>query len=229
MSNELLWLAFILLDLGAVLLFFRIFGRAGLYMSIITSIIVCNIQVIKLVDLFGVPATLGNVLYAGIFFSTDLLSELYGKKEARRGVWLGFVALISATVYMQIALHFAPSAADGAQASLEGVFKFFWRIALASIVAYLISQFHDVWAFQYWKAATSGRHLWLRNNASTLVSQLLDSVIFCLIAFANEVSGKVLLELIFSTYLLKLLVAVADTPFIYLGRRLAARRGEGSG
>ncbi|HOO77795.1 MAG TPA: queuosine precursor transporter [bacterium] len=223
MSNELLWLGFMLLDLGAVLVFFRAFGKYGLYMVMVTSIIVCNIQVMKLVTLFGLPATLGNILYAGLFFSTDILSEVYGKKEAKRGVWLGFAALILAMVYMQVALRFAPAPEDTAQPALEKIFSFFPRVALASLCAYLSSQLHDVWAFHYWKKKTSGRHLWIRNNASTMVSQLIDSAVFCLIAFYRVFPGPVLLEIFVTTYVFKLIVAAADTPFIYWGRRLGRR------
>ncbi len=225
MPNELIWFFFLVLDLSAVLVFFRLFGKSGLYMSIVTSIIVCNIQVLKLVELFGLEATLGNILYAGIFFATDLLSEVYGKKAARRGVWLGFAALIAAAVYMQIALLFAPSPADTIQPALERVFSLLPRVALASVTAYLLSQFHDIWAFNLWRRITSGRHLWLRNNASTMVSQLIDSSVFCLVAFAGVFPIPVLFEIVLTTYLFKVIVAACDTPFIYLGRRLSRFRG----
>jgi len=221
MPNELLWILFVILDLSAVLLFFRLFGRQGLYLVMATSIIVCNIQVLKLVDLFGLPTTLGNILYAGIFFSTDLLSEVYGKKAARRGVWLAFCSLAAAVVYMWIALQFIPAPVDTVQPAMERIFAVMPRIALASIAAYLASQFHDVWAFHFWKEKTAGRHLWFRNNASTLVSQLIDSVIFCLIAFAGELPLEIFMGILLTTYLFKLIVALADTPFLYLGRKLA--------
>ena len=223
LPNEILWLLFMLLDLGVAILLFRLFGKTGLFATIIISIIVCNIQVMKLVELFGLPATLGNILYASIFFATDVLGEVYGKKEARRGVWLGFCALLITMVYMQIALRFTPAPEDFMQPALEKVFSFLPRIALASLCAYFFSQFHDVWAFHYWKRKTGGRHLWLRNNASTWVSQLIDSVIFCTIAFAGLFTTRAFFEIVFTTYLFKIVVAAVDTPFIYWGRRLARR------
>ncbi|MGE4293486.1 MAG: queuosine precursor transporter [Desulfovibrio sp.] len=218
--NELLWIGFALLDLSLVLLVYRFFGRTGLFGLVVFNLILCNIQVLKTVELFGFTATLGNVLYASVFLSTDILSEKYGRKAAQKAVLLGFVTLVMTTVYMQIALRFVPAPGDFAQPSLETLFGFLPRVALGSVCAYLVSQFHDVWAFHAIKARTGGRHLWLRNNASTLVSQFLDSSIFCLIAFWGEFETAVFLEILGTTYVFKLFVAIADTPFIYLARRI---------
>ena len=201
-----------LLDLSVALLMLRLFGKVGLYTVIVVSIIVCNIQVMKLVELFGLTATLGNILYASIFFSTDVLGELYGKKEAKRGVWLGFTALVVTMVYMQIALRFHPAPGDFAQPALERIFDFLPRVVLASICAYLLSQFHDVWAFHFWKGVTNERHLWLRNNLSTAVSQFLDSFIFITIAFYGTMP---VLPLIIGQWIIKFAIGVLDTPVIY--------------
>ena len=124
-----------------------------------------------------------------------------------------------ATVYMQLALAFVPAAQDFVQPHLEGIFEFMPRLTIASMAAYLTSQMHDVWAFHFWKRYTGGRMLWLRNNLSTLVSQFLDSAIFCLIAFWGVFETHVLIEIFVTTYLFKAVVAMLDTPFIYLARR----------
>lgn len=218
--NELLWIGFALLDLCLVLLVYRLFGRTGLFGLVVFNLIICNIQVLKTVELFGLTATLGNVLYASVFLSTDILSEKYGRKEAQKAVMLGFTALVMTTLYMQIALRFVPAPGDFAQPSLETLFGFLPRVALGSLCAYLVSQTHDVWAFHAIKARTGERHLWLRNNASTLVSQFLDSAIFCGIAFWGQFEAPVFFEILGTTYLFKLFVALADTPFIYLARRI---------
>lgn len=220
--NELLWLSFAFIDLLAVVALFHIFGRAGLFAFISFSLVLCNIQVMKTVELFGLTTTLGNILYAGTFLATDLIGEFFGKKEAKRAVLLGFATLALATLYMQIALIFTPAEGDFAQEHLATLFGFLPRIALGSMAAYLISQWHDVWAFHYLREKTQGRMLWLRNVASTSVSQMLDSVVFVLIAFYGVFKGPVLLEILLTTYLMKLIVAVLDTPFIYLAKRLGA-------
>ena len=219
--NSLLWVGFILLDLGLVTLIYRFFGKNGLYVIIVASVIVANIQVVKTVQILGLVATLGNVLYGSIFFATDILSEVYGKKAARRGVWLGFLGMALMTLWMQLGLKFIPHASDFAQAPMLTIFGLMPRIAVGSIVAYLVSQHHDIWAFHFWKKKTEGRRLWLRNNASTLVSQAIDSVIFCTIALWGLYDTATWREILLSTYLLKLLVAAIDTPFIYLAKRLS--------
>ena len=91
------------------------------------------------------------------------------------------------------------------------------RVTVAGLVAYIISQSHDVWAFHVWKRVTRGKWLWLRNNASTIVSQLIDTVIFITLAFYGVVPNNILLKLIIGQWMWKAVVAVLDTPFVYLG------------
>ena len=227
--NEFLWIGFALLDLTLTLVVFRFFGRAGLFALIVMNVIICNIQVIKVIDLFGVTTTLGNVLYGSVFLITDMLGEFYGRKEARKGVLLGFVTLILAMAYMKIATLYIPAPDDFIQPHLEAIFDLMPRIALASLVAYAISQFHDVWAFQFWRRKTKGRMLWLRNNASTLVSQFIDTLIFCSIAFIGMFELAAVIQIFISTYVIKALVALIDTPFIYAGRYVHRRWVKDSG
>ena len=221
--NELLWFGFALLDLSLTLLVFRIFGRAGLFALIVMNVIICNIQVIKVIELFGITTTLGNVLYGGVFLITDMLGEFYGKKEARKGVFIGFVTLLLSMIYMKIATLYIPAPDDFIQPHLAAIFDLMPRIALASLAAYAVSQLHDVWAFQFWRRKTNGRMLWLRNNASTLVSQFIDTLIFCSIAFIGMFGWVEVMQIFLSTYLVKALVALFDTPFMYLGRGIYKR------
>ncbi len=221
--NELLWCGFALLDLTLTLLVFRFFGRLGLFALIVMNVIICNIQVIKIIELFGITTTLGNVLYGGVFLITDMLGEFYGKKEARKGVLLGFVALVLSMAYMKIATLYIPAQSDFIQPHLAAIFDLMPRIALASLAAYAVSQLHDVWAFQFWRRKTKGRMLWLRNNASTLVSQFIDTLIFCSIAFIGMFEPYQVMQIFLSTYLIKALVALIDTPFIYAGREVYRR------
>jgi len=219
--NSLFWIGFIIADLSLAVLVFRYFGKNGLYVIIVASVITANIQVVKTVEIFGLVATLGNVLYGSIFFATDILNEIYGKKEAQRGVWLGFIGMALMTLWMQFGLRFVPHASDFSQDALTTIFSLMPRIAIGSMTAYLVSQHHDVWVFQFWKRKTKGRFLWLRNNASTLSSQAIDSAIFCAIAFWGVFDTNTWIQILTSTYVLKLVVAVIDTPFIYLAKRLS--------
>jgi len=220
MSNELLWFIFLLFDLLAVLLVYKLWKKNGLYALIGASVIICNIQVLVIVKLFGFVATLGNIVYASVFLSTDILSECYGKKEARRGVWIGFFTLFWAMVAMQFAIRFLPDTADQMMPHLKAIFSMLPRVAIASLIAYLFSQHHDIWAFHFLKSRTSGRYLWLRNNLSTAVSQLIDSLAFTLIAFLGVFGTSELIQIVVTTYIFKLVVAIVDTPFIYIARRM---------
>lgn len=221
MSDEVLWFGFALLDMCLVIVIFRFFGRAGLLALLVFNLLLCNIQVLKTVELFGLTATLGNVLYGSVFLITDLLSEIYGKKQAQRAVLLGFIVLGMSALYMHIALQFTPAPGDFAQPHLAAVFGLVPRVVFASMVAYLLSQYTDVWLFHLLRKKTRAKHLWLRNLASTGTSQLLDSTVFCLIAFWGIFAHTQLIEIILATYIFKLLVALLDTPFVYLGRKYA--------
>jgi uncharacterized integral membrane protein (TIGR00697 family) len=226
--NNLLWFAFALVGLCSTVLVFRLFGRDGLYALVVAAVIIANIQVTKTVILFGLTATLGNVLYGTIFLATDVLNEVYGPREARRGVWLGFAAMVLTVLWMQLALWFNPGPEDFAQGALATVFGLLPRVAAGSLIAYLFSQHHDVFAFHFWRRKTQGRLLWLRNCASTMVSQAIDSVLFCFIALWGVFGLTTWLEILATTYLLKWAVAVLDTPFMYLAVRIGPGRNSPS-
>jgi uncharacterized integral membrane protein (TIGR00697 family) len=225
MQNEILWLAMLLANFLLIILAYKLFGKWGLIMWIPISVIVANIQVIQTVELFGLVATLGNIVYASSFLVTDILSENYGKEEAKKAVWIGFFSLIATTLLMNLALVFTPLAGDEfattAHEATSTIFSLMPRIAVASLIAYFLSQRHDVWAFHFWKKRfPTEKQLWLRNNLSTMVSQLIDSIVFVLIAFYGVFETAVLLEIFITTYILKFVVAAADTPFIYWGKRI---------
>ena len=221
LPNEILWIIMLLINFITITVLYRLLGREGLFVWIPIAVILANIQVIKNVEIFGLTATLGNIVYASSFLATDILSENHGKEVARRAVWIGFFAIIIMTLLMNLSLYFAPHDSDFSQPHLQAIFSLMPRIALASLMAYIISQIHDVWAYSFWKEKfPSDRMIWLRNNASTLVSQLIDSLVFVLVAFWGIYESSVLFQILVTTYLMKLIVAVLDTPFMYLAKRI---------
>jgi hypothetical protein len=229
LSNEFLWLILLVANFLLIIFSYRIFGKQGLFIWVPIAAIVANIQVIQAIELFGFSATLGNIVYASSFLVTDILSENYDRKEANRAIWIGFFSVISMTLLMNIALYFSPLPNDDfAQTthhSLSTIFEFMPRIVIASMLAYIISQKHDIWAYHFWRKRFSSRKLiWLRNNLSTMVSQLIDSLIFTVIAFYGIFETPVLIEIIISTYVLKWVVAAADTPFIYWAVHIKKKR-----
>ncbi|MFA7641728.1 MAG: queuosine precursor transporter [Sphaerochaetaceae bacterium] len=218
--NELFWILMLLLNFLAIMVAFRLWGRLGLFIWIPISVIIANIQVTKTVVLFGLEATLGNIVYATSFLATDILSECYGRKDAARAVGIGFFSLVVMTVLMNAALLFIPAESDFVQESMATIFGLMPRIALGSLTAYIVSQVHDIHAFDYWKRKKPGmKWLWLRNNASTMVSQLIDTLLFTCIAFWGVYEWPVLWQIMLTTYLLKWVVAALDTPFMYLARK----------
>lgn len=202
-----------LVALSAVLFAFRA-GKAYLMAYIAVAIVLMNIFVVKQASLFGLDATLGNVMYASLFLATDLLSEHYGKKEALKAVWLGFTAAIFAMLMTQFALVYEPNSFDFAHGSFETLFSLTPRIVLASLASYLVVQHIDIHIFHALKKKTEGRLLWLRNNVSTLVAQLFDSFLFNFIAFYGVFEG--LFEIALFTFAVKAIIALLDTPILYI-------------
>lgn len=218
--NELLWVVMLLLNFTAIMVSYRLWGKLGLFIWVPITVIIANIQVTKTINIFGIEATLGNIVYATSFLVTDILSENYSKKEAGKAVAIGFFALIVMTVMMNLAIFFIPAESDFIHESMKNMFSLMPRIAAGSLAAYGLSQLHDIWAYEKWKKRKpEAKYIWIRNNASTMISQLIDTVIFTSIAFLGVFPLSVLLQIGVTTYLLKWIVAAADTPFIYLTRR----------
>lgn len=222
MKNELLWTLMLIINFLSIIFIYKQYGKIGLYIWVPISTILANIQVVLLVNLFGFNATLGNILYAGGFLVTDILGENYGKKEAKKAVYIGFFSLIIVSLIMKIAVSFTPLEVEKELfLSVKKIFDFLPRLMLASLCAYFFSQLHDIWAYEFWKKKYSKtKHIWIRNNASTIVSQLLDNFIFTFIAFYGVLPFDTMKDIFISTYILKFLVAVCDTPFVYLANYL---------
>lgn len=224
MSNELLWIGFILLQFGLLVLTYKVFGLTGLYVWIGFAIVAANIQVVKMVDLFTMGATLGNIMYGSIFLATDLINEKYGRKKAQKAVFIGFFIMVSFTLITQFALRFAPSDFDFSlqiNTALNDVFALLPRITLGSLTAYLVSQSLDVVLFDKIKKKFSkDSQLWIRNNGSTLISQIIDTAVFTSIAFIGVMPIDQVMSIFVFSYIIKIITSLVDTPFIYWMRRI---------
>lgn len=192
--------------------------RAVLVALFTSSIVVANLTASKLVQVWWLTFPAGTLAYCITFLCTDLYTEFFGKRETELVVLAGFAANVLMVFLVQVAIA-APAAPF--QREYQGIYERVlgstWRITLASMAAYLASQSHDVWAFHFWGRLTAGRHLWLRNNASTMVSQLIDTALFTSIAFWGVVPLQGLLSMVVTLYLVKWVVAILDTPFCYMG------------
>ena len=223
--NELIFVATVLIYLGSVLILYKLFGKSGLFAFAVFGTRLGNIAVCKCVDLFGVSTTAGNVLYASTFLVTDILSEKYGKKAAGKAVMMSFSVMLLWLVGTQLILQFAPNGNDYINPSLMVVFGLVPRITIASLLGFVCSQNIDVFLYHLiWKkTGDSEKMLWLRNNGSTLISQAIDTVIFTSLAFWGTYPTNVFFSILLTTYLFKALVAVLDTPFIYIARKISPR------
>lgn len=218
MMNELLWILTLLFSFMGVILFYKLFGKVGLFIWIVTSTIICNIQTTKTIDIFGLETSLGTILYGSTFLATDIINEQYGKKQAKKTIALGFLVMVFMTILMTIALLYVPSKSDFANESLKVIFTLNIRITIASISGFVISQWFDTILYNKLKDKFKG--LWIRNNFSTIISQLLDTIIFVIITYLGKMPIPIIFNIACTMYVLKLLVAVLDTPFMYLSKKI---------
>ena len=225
LSPEIMWLIMLLFCFGSILIFLRLFGYIGIFIYSALAVIAGNIQVLKTVDFFysPEPVALGTILFASTFLCTDILSEYYGKDKAKMNILIGFSAFLFMTLLMIITIGIKPSDGDWVQESLSNIFTPMTRFFIASMIAYLISQYFDVWFYNYIRNITSKKYLWLRNNLSTVVSSLVDNTVFSIFAWIllnpEHVSiYNVIMIYILGTYVLRIIIALFDTPFIYIAK-----------
>lgn len=185
----------------------------------VVSLIVANIVSAKIVSFWGLVIPAAIVAYPLTFLITDVIGEIWGKEMANRAVKIGFICQLISLVLisLSILLPVAPFADN--QAQFVGIMKSSFRVVAASLVAYLVSQSWDVWLFHKLKEKCNGKNKWLRNNASTMTSQMIDTAIFITIAFWGVVPN--IWVMILSQYLIKAVYALLDTiPFYLLTKNI---------
>ena len=186
----------------------------------ISSLVTCNLIANKFVTVdlgFKVFIVSAGILpYPLTFLVTDLISELYGQKKANIVVFSGFVASMFVLLFLWLGGQFnaIPDSIVNDD-TYNKVFQNAWRIIAASMIAYLFAQFIDVRIFHFWKRLTNGKHLWLRNNGSTIASQLVDTSLVVMILFVGVWEPRNIISAIIDGWLFKMLMAAIDTPIIY--------------
>ncbi|MFL2547406.1 MAG: queuosine precursor transporter [Candidatus Rariloculaceae bacterium] len=224
-NQNLLWLVTLTVDLSLTLLMYRVFGRIGLVAAIVLAILLANLQGPKLTVILGMETSLGVIFYSSIFFATDLLGEKHGRAVANQAVLLGFGVSVIIVLMMSMSLLYLPSTRPASavfsqdiHAAFSRILDFSPRFVFGSLLAYLISQSFDVWLFHRVKQWTEGRHLWLRNNLSTMTSQVLDTVLYAVIVWWGIFDLAYAFQLALAKYVFKVFIAAFDTPFIYWAR-----------
>lgn len=225
-QNELILLASVIVIYGATLVAYKYFGKTGLYCMSVIATLLANIEVLIMVKAFGMEQTLGNVLFATTFLITDILSECESKRAANKAVMLGIFTSLFFVIVTQSWLLYVPSEVDWVMPSVTNIFTNTPRMVFASLSVYAISQVFDVWLYHQWwklterKSGSKRKFLWLRNNGSTLVSQLINTVLFTIIAFAGTYDWATIGSIIGSSYVIFVFTTLLDTPAVYMARRI---------
>jgi uncharacterized integral membrane protein (TIGR00697 family) len=213
----------------------------GINMVFVVALVISNVVTAKLfatgINLFGTALTLPGaaLCYAITFLATDVIGEIWGKKEANRTVRWGFVGQVLATLLI-ILTQYLPAADPEAQTAYERLLGQNWIFVIGSMVAYFASQSWDVFFFHKIRDKFIAKHgstdggRWIWNNASTMTSQIIDTVLFIGISFGigfgwffDRTMWPSLFAMMLGQYALKFILAALDTPFFYL----LTRRKEG--
>lgn len=225
--NELFLIITLLVSFGGTILFLKLFGKGGLFAWIGIATVFANIEVTIVVHAFGMDQTLGNTLFAATFLATDILSEVYGKKEATKGVLAGICTSLTFILLSFLWVHYIPAESDWASGFVKGLFSNTPRMLLSSLIAYAISEWVDVQLYHAWwnltekKTGDHKKFLWFRNNFSTLISQFVNIVIFNFGAFWGIYAFGELVAITGACYVIYVVTSLLDTPFVYWGRKIA--------
>lgn len=226
MPNEILILLSFIIIYGGVVAFYRFFGKGGLLAFNVLATLLANIEVLILIRAFGVEMTLGNVLFASTFLITDILSENHSRKDANKAVVISTLCSVVFIAISQMWLLYTPSENDWASGSIHTIFSSTPRIVCASLLVYLISQLTDVWLYHRWwdwcrkHFKDEKKGLWIRNNGSTMISQLLNTFLYTVFAFYGTYETHTLVSIFLSSYVIYFTICLLDTPVVYWCRQI---------
>lgn len=218
--NTIILFAEVILIFSMLMLSYRLFGKNGATAWVAMATILANVITAKNADIFGMSTAIGTVMFASTFLATDILTEYHGREEAKKAVLVGLFADVLLIVSTQIALLYKPSEFDYADGAMQTLFALNLRISLASMTMYFIANMADVYLFSKLKEKSGGRLLWLRNNVSTILCNCLENFGFIWLAFVGIYDTETILTIAISTSVIEAIVALCDTPFLYLAGRI---------
>lgn len=218
--NNILLIISIIGVFSIMLIIKKFLGKEGIIGWMGIASILANLLLIKSVDVLGISATLGNVLFASNFLATDILTENYGYKEAKKGVRFGIIAVVVFMIVTQVALLYVPNSEDVAQSSFELLFSFVPRISLASISMFALSNKIDIRLYEWLRKKSNGKKMWLRNNICTIICNGGENFLFYLMAFLGVMDIGTILTIALSATIIEVLIALCDTPFLYISKKV---------
>lgn len=186
----------------------------------ISALVLANLLGSKITTFFGISVSVGIFAYPITFLCTDIIEEVRGKEITKQFIKIGIIALLLTIVLVLISVSLSPASRYETNDAYTTVFKTSIRMVIASLIAFMMGQYHDIWAFNFLKKKTKGKYLWLRNNISTMFSQFIDTTVFMFIAFYGitpKFDVIFIISLIIPYWCFKILFAVLDTPLVYLG------------
>lgn len=216
--NEFVFIAETLCIFGLLTLVNRIFGKEGVIAWVGLATVLANVITAKNACIFGLNTAIGTVMFASTFLATDILTENYGKEYAKKAVKLGLFSSVLLIISTQIALRYAPSIIDYADAPMRVLFGMNLRISISSMVMYFIANMADIYLFTKIKEKTHGKQMWLRNNVSTILCNCLENFGFIFFAFVGIYDAQTILSIAIGTSIIEMIAALIDTPFLYLSK-----------
>lgn len=216
--NIILGIIGIIICFGIEVAIEKIFKKEGLYVWIAGALITANMLVAKNIDILGLQATLGNILFASTFLATDILSEKYSIKESKKAINIGIMAVILFTIATQFSLLFKPNELDLVNESMRSLFTFNLRVNVSSILMCYLSNMLDIFIFE--KIKKISNKVWIRNNVATIISNCLENYFFTMLAFIGIYDLGTIFSIATTTTILEIIIAICDTPFLYLSKKL---------
>lgn len=215
--NELNLALEIVVVFGMLLFCNKFLGKEGVIAWVGIATVLANILTAKNATIFGLSTAIGTVLFASTFLATDILSEKYSEESAKKAVYIGLFSDIVLILCTQIALRYIPSEIDFAHVPMKELFSLNLRISVASAVMYFVANMADVYIFNKMKA--NGGRMWVRNNVSTILCNCLENFGFFALAYVGVFDIKTIVTIAVSTSIIEMLVAVCDTPFLYIATK----------
>jgi len=217
----------------------KFFGKAGIYVYSVMMVIIANIQVLKAANIAisAAPVPLGNIVFTTLFFATDILAEIYGKKEAEKSVWLGFASYLIFSIIMVLTIGIRPLEGEGyiafskAHDAISYIFTPSLPLFVSSLAAYIISLYFDIFAFITLKNLFGEKLLWLRTSLSTILGIILDNIVFSFLAWVIFAVIPIDFEIVVNTYILgtlkiRLLLTIATIPVFYFVKQMVKKSSE---
>lgn len=221
--NILLGLINIIVTFTLVVMIEKLFKKEGLIVWINIATILANITVCKMIDILNFTTSLGNVIFASTFLATDILSEKYSTKDAKKAIYLSIFTSLTFIIITQLTLIFIPSNEDVVQDAMKTLFSINLRTSIASIGMFFIANMLDIYIYNKLKQKIPGK-LWLRNNVATITSNCLENYFFNTLAFIGIFSIPTIISIATTTTVIEIIIAICDTPFLYLSKKFIKTR-----